>query len=470
MWLRQETSRGIEFPYGPISDIILVSGVPPFSSIVMAKTGTQKPGPLEPRFAGSQGVLSQRRVRLPVLAFSCAAIFGASVAHAQDVAEAARQERARKESQPKRAKHVYTEEDLARPHILVPEDGARAEAQRNACTLQKEQEKQKDCPLTSSQNPPANLNADSLAREVPLGDVARKYRREKELQAQKELLEKELQALKPKQASPFHLPIQTPAFATPVLPNRPADRAPLRPPQSPAGVRRDPFRAMRVQPLIPARPIERARPAVPSPAVPSPQLKKLSPPVEAVRPEVLARPVNPVPPVQPVHPAQPERIVRSRPVQPALPEASVRPVQPVPSVQPLHPAQPERTASAPIIPSPRSISVQPGDSLWRLARQNLGRGERWHELLAANPRIVDPNNIRAGTQIALPAVSASAATPLNIKAKIKAHKGDTLWKLAKANLGKSSYWPCLARANPVILDPNLIYENQELLVPQGCVP
>jgi nucleoid-associated protein YgaU len=435
MWLRQETSRGIEFPYGPISDIILVSGVPPFSSIVMAKTGTQKPGPLEPRFAGSQGVLSQRRVRLPVLAFSCAAIFGASVAHAQDVAEAARQERARKESQPKRAKHVYTEEDLARPHILVPEDGARAEAQRNACTLQKEQEKQKDCPLTSSQNPPANLNADSLAREVPLGDMARKYRREKELQAQKELLEKELQALKPKQASPFHLPIQTPAFATPVLPNRPADRAPLRPPQSPAGVRRDPFRAMRVQPLIPARPIERARPVVPSPAVPSPQLKKLSPPVEAVRPEVLARPVNPVPPVQP-----------------------------------LHPAQPERTASAPIIPSPRSISVQPGDSLWRLARQNLGRGERWHELLAANPRIVDPNNIRAGTQIALPAVSASAATPLNIKAKIKAHKGDTLWKLAKANLGKSSYWPCLARANPVILDPNLIYENQELLVPQGCVP
>src|SRR5215467_3840118 len=39
----------------------------------------------------------------------------------QSVAEAARQERARKENRQKKSKHVYTAEDLKRDHILTPE-------------------------------------------------------------------------------------------------------------------------------------------------------------------------------------------------------------------------------------------------------------------------------------------------------------------------------------------------------------
>jgi len=42
-------------------------------------------------------------------------------ASAQDVAEAARQERAQNESKQKKSKHVYTEQELKRAQILTPE-------------------------------------------------------------------------------------------------------------------------------------------------------------------------------------------------------------------------------------------------------------------------------------------------------------------------------------------------------------
>jgi len=120
------------------------------------------------------------------------------------------------------------------------------------------------------------------------------------------------------------------------------------------------------------------------------------------------------------------------------------------------------------------VSVQRGDSLWKLAQQNLGSGNRWPELLAANPRIADPNQIRAGTQLNLPDVAASGLANRNAKTNaattIKVHKGDSLWTLGKSNLGRSSAWPCLAAANPSISDPNRIYENQELIVPAVCTP
>jgi nucleoid-associated protein YgaU len=45
---------------------------------------------------------------------------------AQSLGDIARQERERKNDQPQRKTHVYTNDDLQKPHILVPEDQARA--------------------------------------------------------------------------------------------------------------------------------------------------------------------------------------------------------------------------------------------------------------------------------------------------------------------------------------------------------
>src|SRR5579862_6404378 len=54
-------------------------------------------------------------------------LFFASTAYSQSLGDLARQERERKTNEPKRATHVYTNEDLAKPQILVPEDQARVQ-------------------------------------------------------------------------------------------------------------------------------------------------------------------------------------------------------------------------------------------------------------------------------------------------------------------------------------------------------
>src|SRR5437867_3791038 len=90
----------------------------------------------------------------------------AQEAQSQDVAEAARQERARREQE--QPKHVYTDEDLRRAKILTPEDEARLAAKR------------KLDPTAPVQQPtPDVLDANGELGQLPLGDIARYYRRAK---------------------------------------------------------------------------------------------------------------------------------------------------------------------------------------------------------------------------------------------------------------------------------------------------
>src|SRR5712691_12526943 len=105
---------------------------------------------------------------LPVILISSCLVFGATRCTAQDVAEAARQERTRKENQQKKPKHVYTDEDLKRAQILTPEDRAEVEAR-------KQQQ-----PLPGAKESQDSLDAQTLPADLPLGDVARRYRRLRE--------------------------------------------------------------------------------------------------------------------------------------------------------------------------------------------------------------------------------------------------------------------------------------------------
>jgi nucleoid-associated protein YgaU len=168
-------------------------------------------------------------------------------------------------------------------------------------------------------------------------------------------------------------------------------------------------------------------------------------------------------------PAQPRIFSRSAP-----PILFVLPAQPIAPSEAVRPVLPRHSLLAATNATRKIVSVQRGDSLWKLAKQNLGRGNRRPELLAANPGIADANQIRVGVQLNLPEAPATPRSKRvaasTAKLTLKIHRGDTLWSLAKANLGHSSAWHCLAAANPSVSDPNRIYENQELVVPAGCSP
>ena len=75
----------------------------------------------------------------------------------------------------------------------------------------------------------------------------------------------------------------------------------------------------------------------------------------------------------------------------------------------------ERIAPGVLATSGAFITVQPGNSLWRIARRSYGQGTRYVEIYRANTqRISDPNLIYPGEVLAMPPEAigsrASAAT------------------------------------------------------------
>jgi nucleoid-associated protein YgaU len=476
----------------------------------MQLTYLNGPLPLQPRRSGAGRISRPIRFAAPALLIFAFATFGANISRAQDqqsqsVAEAARQERARKQEQQKTAKHVYTEEDLKHPNILIPEDRAQIEAKKNGCA------QKNNCAPTAPQNPPAVVDANSQTPGTSLGEVARQLRKQKELQA-----------LKPKQSEPFHLPFETPALASPILPERPAIRPPAQPvlrsktpsTKMPSHVfRRDPFSAVPVRPEVPRQEVRRPeiRPSVREDVRPEvhadirPTVRENIRP--AVRPKVsndvqpkVREGVVPVPIVRPsirpdfskevrptvraygqmIAPLQPKvsslPTTRSIPMRPAAPAKPAEPPTAVAPMSTIRPVQAQPVPNSAGLASQKTVTVQRGDSLWKLAQQTLGRGNRYPELLAVNPGVGNPNQIRAGAQLLLPVLAASglknsgAASNVGttIAAGIKVRKGDTLWALAKSNLGRASAWTCLVAANPSIGDPNRIYEGQNLILPSSC--
>jgi LysM repeat protein len=400
--------------------------------------------------SSKQHVHTQVSLRKPlrcgfaILLCSCL-LWGASQCRAQetqDAAEAARQERARKE-QPQPSKHVYTEDDLGRPKILTPEDEARFAAQRQ----QPPPELQLPAPLDASTDLP----------QLPLGDVARRYRDAK----------RAMQA-----PTNFHLLFDEPAFATPVVsipnvaPPRPnfspvrPSLAPSRPHALPAPTISNPEPLHRIDPFS-----RRTAPAAPS------SFTRVAPAAPATQPSV-SRPapvlINPQPHLLPntssriAPPKVAARKFAQLNAQPNLAPPSVDPVAPRSSVAPTI-ATPAAAANAPSS-ALQTITVLPGDSLWKLAQQKLGRGSRWHELMAANPGIVDPTHLAAGTEIIVPAQTSA----LKSDVKVTIQQGDTLSKIAQATYGRGAAWRCIAQANPEITDVNRIYVGQQLLLPFTC--
>src|SRR5690348_6280670 len=243
----------------------------------------------------------------------------------QDVAEAARQERARKETQQKKSKHVYTAEDLKREHILTPEDRAQLEARKSQqpstpTNAQPSQDAVAGSAIAQDVNgsavsPDADASASSTnSTNVPLGDVARRLRKEKQSQ--------QLQ-----RSAEFHLPFAD----APVLASPKAPAQPLVPPGvtvPPTVVNPAPRVVAPLRPFVKRSPFERPR-VLPAPSA-APNAFSAAPPA-----------LTPAP-----------RAPR------LLPDPTIARVAPSPT--------------KPVSGKLTIVTVQPGDSLWKFAAARLG--------------------------------------------------------------------------------------------------
>lgn len=363
----------------------------------------------------------------------CAGLLVAALpSRAQDVAEAARQERAKKAKEQKTEHHVYTNDDLKREHILTPRDEARAEAKR------------KNSPVAPGNQQQQASDTNKNSNQESLGEIARRYRREKAVREAEEALKKESPS-----GFPMRIPAQT--FASPM------GVAPKAPGARPRGEVRPPAfgnKILRSAPRSVGPNMSDARRGVvvnPSPNV----SRDFAMPRRPFVPK-RASPFEPRPYVAPATPVAPSRTLRAVPMAPAPPARVLR----------AEPASPALPPVAAIHGKVKAVIVEAGDSWWKLSREYLGRGSRWQELAALNAGEANPDFIEAGSEVLVPAASEVPQTKQ--ASRITVRKGDTLWSIAKAHFGSGLAWNCLALANSEISNPDVIFPGELVLIPSSC--
>jgi nucleoid-associated protein YgaU len=233
-----------------------------------------------------------------------------------------------------------------------------------------------------------------------LGEIARRYRKEKAAREAEEATKKSY--------SPFRYEVPQPAAAAPKVGLAPTVEI------TPAG--KQPNFSDAIQPTAPQQ-------------LPQPRTARRVSPFQP-RPLVTAPPLSAVPSM----PSASGKVDVERPTPPVL-----RPA-------------PERRSELGV----RAITVQRGDSWWKLAAVHMGSGSRWADLRALNSEVAGPPELlKSGITVVVPDekkvhVNSSSRTERSTKLRIKA--GDTLWTLAREHLGRGSAWTCLANANPQIQD------------------
>jgi len=128
---------------------------------------------------------------------------------------------------------------------------------------------------------------------------------------------------------------------------------------------------------------------------------------------------------------------------------------------------------APVVPvsGERTYTIKANDSLYSIARKELGAPNRWKEIQALNAG-VNTADLKVGQVIKLPADTAKTETvgPKQDAAPTgKTYtvvKGDTLADISKKVLGSATKWKELVKANPGVSPENLKI-GQKLNVPEA---
>jgi nucleoid-associated protein YgaU len=116
----------------------------------------------------------------------------------------------------------------------------------------------------------------------------------------------------------------------------------------------------------------------------------------------------------------------------------------------------------------KTVVVTKGDTLWSIAEEHLGSGERWREIaelnegrvMTAGSRFHDAGTILPGWELLLPAPAPARDHVVTVQ------RGDSLWQIAQDEYGEGAEWPRIYAANrDVIEDPDEIHPGQSLHVP-----
>ena len=119
--------------------------------------------------------------------------------------------------------------------------------------------------------------------------------------------------------------------------------------------------------------------------------------------------------------------------------------------------------------TPQAHVVVAGDNLWDLALDYYGDGTAWRRIWEANAAAVpDPRELSVGTTLAIPPPGDIAGGPV-----YTVRPGDSLWSIAEEDLGAGQDWPELWAANQdraepdgaVLDDPSLIRPGWNIDVP-----
>lgn len=136
------------------------------------------------------------------------------------------------------------------------------------------------------------------------------------------------------------------------------------------------------------------------------------------------------------------------------------------ALAPIVPVTPIEQAAAKL-PDLIRFSVKAGQTLHQVAQEVLGDGRRWREIYEANKsKIPDPNNVRAGTELEFPqerVAKKNAPTTLPASAPAEGScsapaslpggrthtvtRGETLFAIAKKELGSGNRWKELMKFN-----------------------
>ncbi|HJY45811.1 MAG TPA: LysM peptidoglycan-binding domain-containing protein, partial [Propionibacteriaceae bacterium] len=151
-------------------------------------------------------------------------------------------------------------------------------------------------------------------------------------------------------------------------------------------------------------------------------------------------------------------------------QVAAAPPAPEPTAVVIEPAETQAPAQAAPRTEPvdhaKHHVVHAGDDLWSLAERYYGDGREWRKIAAANPTVLTggPDRLQVGWRLRIPDLDQDLPAGDRV---ITVRRGDTLSSIAERELGSSTRWTDIFRANRAQLsDSDELAVGMRLVVPK----